>query len=88
MSYQRINQKLTKYGERHLDFGYPRTKNCISAFFSGPIYFAFTLKYQSYFLRNFMKGFMEAIQETDLCLTEPLLKAIGGQICKRKHRNM
>ena len=35
-----------------------------------------------------MKGFVEATQEADLCLTEPSLKAIGGQICKEKHNNM
>ena len=35
-----------------------------------------------------MKGFVEAIPEEDLCLTEPSLKAIGGQICRKKHKNM
>ena len=35
-----------------------------------------------------MREFMEATQEEDIYLTEPSLKAIGGQICKRKHRNM
>ena len=35
-----------------------------------------------------MKEFMEATQKEDLYITEPLLRAIGGQICKRKHKNM
>ena len=35
-----------------------------------------------------MKGYVEAIREANLCLTESSLRAIGGQICKRKHRNM
>ena len=35
-----------------------------------------------------MKGFMEVIQEVDLCLTEPSLRAISGQICRKKHKNM
>ena len=35
-----------------------------------------------------MREFVEATQEEDLCLTEPSLRANGGQICKRKHRNM
>ena len=30
---------------------------------------------------------MEAIQEIDLCLTGPLLRDIGGPICKEKHNN-
>ena len=35
-----------------------------------------------------MKGFVEAIQEADLCLIAPSFRAIGGQICKKKHKNM
>ena len=35
-----------------------------------------------------MKGFVEAIQEVDLCLTEPSLRDIGGQACKEKYKNM
>ena len=31
---------------------------------------------------------MEATQEEDLCLIQSLLKAISGQTCRRKHRNM
>ena len=35
-----------------------------------------------------MKGFVEATQEVDICLTEPLHRTIGGQTCKKKHKNM
>ena len=35
-----------------------------------------------------MKEFVEATQEEDLCLIQSLLKAISGQTCRRKHRNM
>ena len=35
-----------------------------------------------------MKGFVEAIQEEDLYLTKPSLKATGGQIYRKKHKNM
>ena len=35
-----------------------------------------------------MREFVKAIQEVDLCLTKPSLKDTGGQVCKRKHRNM
>ena len=35
-----------------------------------------------------MKEFVGATQGEDLCLTEPSLRAIGGQTYKRKHRNM
>ena len=35
-----------------------------------------------------MKGFVEVTQEEDFYFTELSLKAIGGRICKRKHKNM
>ena len=35
-----------------------------------------------------MKGFVEVIHEEDHCLTELLPKDIGGQTCKKRHRNM
>ena len=31
---------------------------------------------------------METIQEADLYLIEPLLRAIGGRICRKKYKNM
>ena len=34
-------------------------------FFSGPYYYAYILKHQNYFLRNYMKESMEVIQEGD-----------------------
>ncbi|XP_065637328.1 uncharacterized protein LOC136070809 [Quercus suber] len=43
---------------------------------------------KNYSLRTYMKEFVEATLEVDLCRTEPLLKAIGGQTCKKQHRNM
>ena len=35
-----------------------------------------------------MKRFVETTQEVDFCLTEPSHRAIGGQTCKKKHKNM
>ena len=35
-----------------------------------------------------MKGFVEVIQEEDHCLTGLLPKDIGGQTCKKRHRDM
>ena len=35
-----------------------------------------------------MKGFVEAILEADPYLIGFLLRDIGGQICKRKHKSM
>ena len=80
--------EANKVWERRLISGYPMTKNCTSAPFLGYTYFAFTLRWQSYSLRSYMKKFVEAIQEEDLCLTEPSFKAIGGQICRKKRKNM
>ena len=35
-----------------------------------------------------MRESVEATQEVDLCLTEPLLKDSGGRAYKKKRRNM
>ena len=35
-----------------------------------------------------MKGFVEVTPEKDPYLTGPLLKDIGGQTFKKKHKNM
>ena len=35
-----------------------------------------------------MKEFSEVTQEEDLYLTEPLLRDIGGQACKKRYKNM
>ena len=34
-----------------------------------------------------MKGFVEVIEEEGHCLTGLLTKDIGGQTCKKRHRN-
>ncbi|XP_075651601.1 uncharacterized protein LOC142622066 [Castanea sativa] len=41
-------------------------------------------KQHSCFWKNCMRGFVEVIQEENLYLIEPLLKDIGGLICRRK----
>ena len=78
------NQKLTRFGERLLGFGYPMTKNYANAHFLGHIYYAYILRYRNYSLRSYMKGFVEVTLEADLYLTEPSLRATGGQTCKKK----
>ena len=35
-----------------------------------------------------MKGFVEAIQVANLCLIELSLRAIDGQICRKKRKKM
>ena len=77
-----------KCEERPLGFGYSRTKNCISTHFLGRTCYAYILKYQSYSLRSYMKGFEGAMQEADLCPIKPSLRDIGGRACKKKHKNM
>ena len=79
---------MIKYEERRLVSSYLRIKIYTSALFLGHICSTFTLRHQSYSLRNYMKGFVKAIHEADLYLTELSLKAIGGQICKKKRKNI
>ena len=87
ISYPRGNPRLTKCGERLFDFGCPRIKSCTSAFFLGHICYAYTLRHQSYSQKSYMKGFVEATQEADPCLTKPSLKDIDSRTCKRKHKS-
>ena len=35
-----------------------------------------------------MKGFVEATLVANLCLTEPSLKAIDDQTCRKKHKSI
>ena len=56
--------------------------------FSKPYLLCIHPEVSSYSLRSYIKGFVEAIQEVDLYLIEPSLRAIGGQICKKMHKNM
>ena len=65
MFYQKTNQKLKSYVEILLDSGYPKTRKCTSDPSWGHIYFAYILRHQNYFLRNYMKESVEAIQEGD-----------------------
>ena len=88
ISCPRRSPRLTRYEEKLFGFGCPRTKSYTSAFFCGHIYYTYTLRHQSYFWRSYIKGFVEATQEVDSYLIEPLLRDIGGRTCRRKHKNM
>ena len=77
-----------KNGGKPLVSGYSRTRNCTNAHFLGYTCIQYILRYQNYFLRSYIKGFMEATLEVDRYPIEPSLKAIGGQTCRKKHKNM
>ena len=55
------NWKPKRYVERLIDSSYLRTKNCTNDLSRGHTYYAYILKYQNYFLRNYMKESVEAI---------------------------
>ena len=57
--------KANKYGGKPLGSSYSRTRNCTNDISRGHTYYAYILKYQNYFLKNYMKEFGEAIQEGD-----------------------
>ena len=61
MFYQRTNQKLKIYVGRLLGSGYPRTRNYTNDLSRDHSYYAYILKHQSYFLRNYMKESVETI---------------------------
>ena len=56
--------------------------------FFGPYLLCYTQKQLSYSWKNYMKEFVGATRGADLCLIGPLHKAIGGQICRKKHKTM
>ena len=60
---------------------YKRSFSCLTCY-------AYTQKQLSYSWKNYMKEFVGAIRGIDLCLIRPLHKAIGGQICRQKHKTM
>ena len=56
--------KLPKrYAGRLLGSGYLKTRNCTNDLSQDHTYYAYILKHQNYFLRNYMKESVEAIQE-------------------------
>ena len=63
-------------------------RNCTSAPYLGHTYYAFILKPQSYFLKNYTREFAEVTQEKDLYLIKQSHNDIGGQTCKKKYKSM
>ena len=76
--YLKRNQKLRKYEEKLLDFGYPRITYYTNPPILDYICYVYILKHQSYCLKNCTKEFVGVTQEEDLCHTEPSPKVIGG----------
>ena len=67
-----------KIWRKRPDFGCLRIRNCTSTPSLGHTYYAFILKHQSCFLKNYTREFMEITQEEDLYLIKLSRKAIGG----------
>ena len=80
--------KLIKCEGKLIDSGSPRIENYTSVLSLDIICCVCTQRRQNHFWRNYMKGFVEVIQEEDHCLTWLLPKDIGGQTCKKSNRNM
>ena len=59
-------------------FWLSQNQKLYNTFVLGLTFYAYILRRQNYSLKSYMKGFMEATLEVDLCLTEPSLRAIGG----------
>ena len=77
-----------KYEGKLLGSSSSRIENYTSALSLVLTCFVCTPKHQNHFWRSCTKGFVEVIQEEDLCLTGLLPKDIGGQTCKKRCRNM
>ena len=88
MYYLRKSLKLIKYEGKPFDSGSPVIENYTNALSLVLTYFVCTPKHQNHFWRSCTKGFVEVIQEEDLCLTGLLPKDIGGQTCKKRRKSM
>ena len=77
-----------KVRRKLLGSGSPRIENYTNALSLVLTCFVCTPKHRNHFWRSCTKGFMEVIQEEDPCLTGLLPKDIGGQTCKKRHKNM
>ena len=56
--------------------------------FSGPYLLCIHPEAAELLLEELHEGICGSHTGADCCRTEPSLKAIGGQTCKKKHRNM
>nr|XP_023872226.1 uncharacterized protein LOC111984835 [Quercus suber] len=61
--------------------------NCTSIPSLGHIYYVYISRHQNYYQKSYMKEFVKVTREEDLYLTEPLLRDIGGRICKMRYKS-
>ena len=54
--------------------------------FFGPYLLCINLRHQNYFWRNYTKGFVEATQEANLCLTKPSHRLLVAKHAKGSTR--
>ena len=86
-SYPKRRMKPTKYEKKLLNFGYPRTRSCISALFLDRTCSTYTLRTQNSSWRNYTKEFVEVIREVGPYPIRPSPKATNGQTCRKKRTN-
>ena len=88
MYYLKRNQKPKKYEEKLIGSGYQRITSSTSAPILGNTYYAYTPKHQSCYSKNCMREFAGVTQEEGPWHTEPSLKDTGGQVCRKRPKNM
>ena len=80
--------KQKKYEEKLIGFGCLRIESYTSVLSLVLICFVYTPRHQNHSWKSYMREFVGVTQGEDPYLVGLLLRDIGGQVCKRRHRNM
>ena len=64
------------------------SKSCTNVLSLDRTYFMFILRQWSHFQKSCVREYVEVIQGIGRYHIEPLLKSIGGKICKKRHKSM
>ena len=83
----KLRWRLRKYEGTLLGIGYLQIKSYTNGPFRGHTCSVCLLRQKSQSWKNYMRAFVEAIQEEGLYHVEPSHKDIGGQKCGRKRRS-
>ena len=81
-------ERQIKYEGKLLVFGCPRNKSCTNVRFLDSTSYVSILKQWSHSQRSYMREFVEVMQVVDHYFTGSSPRGIGGQIYRKRHRNL
>ena len=81
-------EKQKRFGGKLLVFGCSRSKGCTNTHSLDHTYFVFILRQGSHFYKSCIRGYVEVIYEACRYHIEPLLKGIGGWVCRKRQKSV